>query len=131
MDRIQCFNVAASRVLQRLLESFPQPAVLDARHLQEEVAREHGECDIAGGPGNPGTLLAWTIQFLVEEGFVRTAEGPSRVLSRCTLTAKGFAALNRKLEALDPSPTIGARLLGLGSLVAPEVAGAIITRLLG
>lgn len=134
MNRLDCFNVAASLVLARLLASFPQPVVLDAQALQAEVVSAHGECEIQGTPGNPGSLLIWTIQFLVDEGYVRPTGAdevrPGMRVVRCTLSAKGFAALNRKLKALTPEQTLGGCLLEVGKLAAPEVARTMISRLL-
>lgn len=131
MNRLECFNVAASTVLQRLLEKFPQPVVLDARALQEEIAAGHSDCAIEGGPGNPGNLVSWTVRFLIDEGYVRASDPRGPTFVGATLTSRGFAALSRRIEALDPLPTLGSRLLEAGQAIAPEVAGAIIGRLLG
>jgi hypothetical protein len=48
----------------------------------------------------------------------------------CILTAKGFGALNRRLEALTSEASLGARLLAAGKLLAPEAAGALISSFL-
>jgi hypothetical protein len=132
MDRLECFNVAAANVLQRLLEAFPEPVILDSRALQEELARVYPDCAIRGGPGHPGhSLASWTVRYLMDEGFIRSSgDGRGVVFPECTLTSKGFSALNRTLDALEPKPTLGRRILDAGKIIAPEVAGAIVTRLL-
>lgn len=130
MNRLDCFNVAAAAILHRLLGAFPQPVVLDSRHLQAELAAQHPDCAIEGGPGNPGNLVRWTIQFLVDEGYVRAAGSVGPATGGCVLTAKGFSALNRKLESLTPETTLASRLLEAGKLCAPEVAGTILSRFL-
>ena len=134
MNRLDCFNVAAARILQKLLEAFPQPVVLDAEAIQEELAQDHVDCAIRGGPGNPGSLVSWSIHFLVEEGYIRTSQAvdvQTRVFPRCVLTVKGFAALNRKIESLEPGKTLGARLIDAGRVIAPEAASALIGHILG
>jgi len=131
MDRLECFNVAAAYVLQRLLEVFPEPVVLDAEAILKEIGTIHPECEVRGGPGNPGhNLVSWTVHYLIDEGFVRCTDSRGLTFVRCTLTSKALTALNQPLEALDPKPSVGRRLLEVGKLFGPEVAGAIITRLL-
>lgn len=130
MNRLDCFNVAAALVLQRLLEHFPQPILLDTRALQDEIAAQQPDCAICGGPGNPGNLVGWTIRFLADEGYVRCGSTTGPAVPGCVLSAQGLAALQRRFTAIDPSPSIGARLLEAGRLLAPDTAGAIIQRLL-
>jgi hypothetical protein len=130
MNRLDCFNLAATMVLHRLLEHFPQTAAIDSRAIQEELARAYAICDIQGGPGDPGNLVRWTVQFLVDEGYVRSASPVAGTTIGCILTAKGFSALNRRLESLTPEASLGARLLAAGKLLAPEAAGALITNFL-
>jgi len=131
MDRLECFYVAAAQVLQRLLETFPEPVLLDSQAVLQEMAAIYPECGVRGGPGHPGhNLVSWTARFLIDEGYVRAGDIRGPTFVGCTLTSKGLAALNRPLEALDPKPTLGRRLLDAGKLIAPDVAGAVIGRMI-
>ncbi|MBX3747326.1 MAG: hypothetical protein KF833_18610 [Verrucomicrobiae bacterium] len=130
MNRLDCFNLVAATILQRLLESFPQPVLLDTRAVLEELAAQHPDCALGAGPGTPGNLAAWTLRFLVDEGFVRAGDTRGPAIPGCTLTAKGLSTLQQRFAALDPSPTLAGRLIEAGRLLAPDVAAAIVTRFL-
>jgi len=129
MKNIECFNLVASHVLLALLEAFPKPLLLSSEKFQSEIPNLPEDCRWE----NPVyiNLTACTVRYLIDEGYVR-ASGDSRgsVFSNVVLTAKGFSALNRKLEALEPSKTLAERLRETGKIIAPEVAGAIVARFL-
>ena len=132
MDRLDCFNLAAAQILQRLLESFPEPMFMDATLLTDEVAKVYPECNFGRGPGNSGTLVAWTMRFLIDEGYVRiSGRGDGAAFAGSLLTSKALAALNQPLESLEPRKTIGRRIIEVGKQMAPEVATTLIGRLMG
>jgi hypothetical protein len=129
LKNIECFNLVASRVLLTLLSEFPKPIILDARQLQNEMTDLADECKWTSHVYH--NITACTISYLVDEGFVRdSGGGRGPAFANAVLTAKGFTALSRKLDALEPSKTVGQRLLEAGKAIGPDVAGAVVARFL-
>lgn len=128
MKNIECFNIVASHVLLRLLEEFPKPLLLNSSQLQEEMTDLPECCKWKSQVYH--NLTSCTVRFLVEEGYVRVSDGKGSVFSNAVLTSKGFSALNRKLDMLEPGKTLAAKLREAGKAIAPEVAGAIIASFL-
>lgn len=129
MKNIECFNLVASRVLLTLLNEFPKPIILDARKLQEEMTDLADECKWTNHVYH--NVTSCTVKYLVDEGFVRISDGGrGPTFANAVLTAKGFTSLNRKLDALEPTKTVGQRLLEAGKAIGPDVAGAVVARFL-
>jgi hypothetical protein len=128
VKNIECFNLVAGRVLLTLLNEFPKPTILDARQLQTEMADLPEDCKWTNHVYH--NITSCTVKYLVDEGFVRCEPGRGPSFANAVPTARGFTALNRKLDALEPSKTIGQRLLEGGKTIAPDVAGAVIARFL-
>lgn len=128
MKNIDGFNLMASHVLLALLVEFPKPLILDAQDFQDAIEDLPEDCKWDNHVY--GNLAACTIRYLVDEGYIRAQINGSSLFSQTVLTAKGFSALNRKLDALEPGKTLAQRLKEAGKSIAPEVASAIVARFL-
>jgi len=127
MKNIECFNLMASHVLLALSNEFPKPMILDSKTFQENISNLPENCRWESLVY--GNLAACTIKYLIDEGYVR-AGGRGKVFDNAVLTAKGFSALNRRLDALETGKTIAERLREVGMAIAPEIAGAVMSRFL-
>jgi hypothetical protein len=127
-DNLACFNLAAAFVLRELLEAFPRSTLLDATELQSRIADLPVDC--AWSSMTQHNLTACTIRYLIEEGLVRATDprGLGGRFPGCVLTARGFTALQRRLNAVDPGPTLAGRLRQFSQALLPEALAEVISR---
>ena len=105
---IQIFQELAARVLDRLYASFPNPILLDAMDIGQEVA-----VHLEGEPAEHFQVLNEyaenSVKFLAKEGFVefrpdrRTLDQPATIFPEAVLTLKGFTLLGAVPAAVDES----------------------------
>ena len=103
---IQIFQQLAGRTLARLYSEFPNPTLLDARPIGQEVA------DLLDSPDEERERVitrdcASAVNFLVREQFItfrpdrRYLEQPESVFPDALLTLKGFNLLGAVPAAVD------------------------------
>lgn len=97
---IDCFNIACARILVILYESFPVPVNINTVTLEKELHVNGGlpkeSMRLASGHRN---LLALTLDFLMEEGMVRSRVGEaigSPAYHGMVLTAEGLSTVSRQ-----------------------------------
>lgn len=115
-QNIECFEIVAGALLGHLYESFPKPVQITCVDfqrglLEDRVLPDH--CVWEDAKGQPGlSLVATTMDFLRAEGYVRADCKPTSLrLNGCILTARGFQALNTRLDL--GQETIGTKLSNL------------------
>ena len=139
---IEVFNVVVAKVLVLLYESFPTPTTVDPLAIGLDVL--FGENYETDSPqyNHLVTGAEATVQFLIDEGFIRVAKGPQylevRGFQNIVLTSKGFALLQKTPEAVDSTVDRRSYFERLKSVtvsgakaVATESIGAVVARLLG
>lgn len=116
LRNLECFSMATRGILRRLLEDFPKPVELDSMAIQRELVSNGDLAPDCAWENGSGSLVDSTIAYLVTEGVIRsterrsvTATEPSSgclraifVWDSCSLTAAGFAALNRDMPGKQP-----------------------------
>jgi hypothetical protein len=139
---IEVFNLVAAQVLVRLYEAFPTPTNIDPMVIGLGVLLEE-----TYDPESPQyqhllTAADATVQFLIDEHFIRIGSGPQylevRGFQNVVLTSKGFSLLQKTPEAVDGSvdrrsyfERLKAVTLSGAKVLATEAIGPIVARLLG
>ena len=139
---IEVFNVVAAKVLVLLYEAFPTPTKVDPLAIGLDVLL--GEKYETDSPQYKHlvTSAEATVQFLIDEGFIRVTKGPQylevRGFQNIVLTSKGFAVLQKTPEAVDSTvdrrsyfDRLKSATVSGAKVVAAESIGAIVARLLG
>ena len=139
---IEVFNQVAAHSFVRLYHAFPTPVDLDPGIIVMDVALD--EKYAADSPHHEALTAsaADTIQYLIDEKFIRLTGGASDLSFRgfqgAVLTGKGFALLQKTPDAVDAAVDRRSYLERIKSTIAsgakgaaPEALGAIIARLLG
>ncbi|WP_181301049.1 hypothetical protein [Rhodanobacter sp. PCA2] len=139
---IEVFNVVAAKVLVLLYESFPTPTNVDPLAVGLDIL--FGENYETDSPqyNHLITGAEATAQFLIDEGFIRVANGPQylevRGFQNIVLTSKGFALLQKTPEAVDCTvdrrsyfERLKSATISGAKAVAAESIGAVVSRLLG
>lgn len=139
---IEVFNIVAAKVLVLLYEAFPTPTKVDPLAIGLDVL--FGEDYKADSPQYKHLVTGAeaTVQFLIDEDFIRVAKGPQylevRGFQNLVLTSKGFALLQKTPESVDPSvdrrsyfERLKSATVSGAKVVATESIGAIVARLLG
>ena len=120
MANIDSFNEIAAKVLDRLLEIFPQGLRLHAEEFVDHADK------------NAVINFSYTVRFLGTEGLLRyeMASDDGDVFFEVTLTSRGLAALNSVPDAPAEKKTLGQKIsasLGDGS---PEALRSTINELI-
>jgi hypothetical protein len=127
MSNIDVFNRVVAVVFKQLYEAFPKPICISAGdiRLAAEIADEDWWEETRGLKGNTaGAAVIW----LHDEGFIRyvSTTGSGTQFAAVVLTSKGFAALNRTPDALEPKPTVGERLKDLSKTATSEFVNGLV-----
>ena len=139
---IEVFNQVAAKVLVQLYEAFPTSVNIDPMLIGMDLILE--EKYESGSPHHDHLMTAAeaTVQFLIDENFLRLAAGSTsmsvRGFQNVVLTSKGFSLLQKTPEAIDSSVdrrTYFERLKSVtasgAKVVATETIGPLIARILG
>jgi len=132
-QNIECFELTAGALLGTLYHEFPRPYYLKCSTFQEALQKSdilppHCAWDASHRPGL--TLISATMNWLMEEGYVRADGGLVSVAFKdCILTSRGFQALNTPLEVGEE--TIGEKLSpennSLSKFATSELLKAVIS----
>ena len=139
---IEVFNQVAAKTFVRLYETFPAPTNIDPTLVGVDIILEE---KYEPGTAHHDALIAATeatIQFLIDEDFIRIAQGPTylehRGFQNLVLTSKGFSLLQKTPESIDSTIDRRSYIDRLKSLttsgaktVASEAVGPLIARILG
>jgi hypothetical protein len=106
---IDRFNRTVLLVLAQLYEAFPVPVDVDTRALAMATVPEGAIFDDTFASFEPAY---YTINFLVQEGYLTHLHGPIDVTSffKARLTAKALVAMGSTPNALTHSETVSARV---------------------
>ncbi len=139
---IEVFNVVVAKVLVLLYESFPTPKDIDPLAIGLDVL--FGKDYETDSPQYKHlvTGVEASVQFLIDEHFVRVAQGPQylevRGFQNLVLTSKGFSLLQKAPEAVDPTvdrrsyfERLKSSMVSGAKVVAKESVGVVVSRLLG
>ena len=151
MDNIQAFDIACAAILSDLYDSFPKPKLLDCATLplpwpdlaamQASIAsnacdtqlQQAAQADYQAAKALHAALIETavaTVQFLTDEGFIRTGGRSGQRFSQVQLTSQGLAALRKTPDTLrTDTPSIAQRIKD--AITSGEAVGGIITMLLG
>lgn len=148
---IQAFDRACAAILSDLYDHFPRPKLLDCSTLPigwADIAAI--QASIAACANSPQLLEAAradhkaatelnrellstavaTVQFLVDEGFIRIHERSGHRFSSVQLTSQGLGALRKTPDTLrTDTPSMAQRIKD--TLTTGEAVGGLITMLLG
>jgi len=139
---IEVFNVVAAKVLVLLYEAFPTPANVNPLAIGLDVLLGKNYGTDSPQYKHLITSAEASVQFLIDEGFIRVAKGPRyaevRGFQNIVLTSKGFALLQKTPEAVDSTVDRRSYFERLKSatvegtkVVAKESIGAVVARMLG
>lgn len=133
MNNIDCFNGFVAAILAQLYDGFPVKCMLDARTISG-----HGDVDDFGGivdhqgrPSRPFEIAMGTIEWLIDNGYVRAGERHIYGYRNAVLSERGLELLKRGAGNLASKESWGDKLLRLvreGSIdLAREAAKALIS----
>ncbi|MGY0505410.1 hypothetical protein [Luteimonas sp. e5] len=139
---IEVFNVVSARVFVELYESFPTPITIDPALTGLNVLFEQEYGPESDEYKHLASSAHSTIQFLLDEGFIRKSSGPEhfdqRGFQNLVLTSKGFSLLQKTPESVDESQDRRSyferlrALTGAGvRVIATEAIGPVISSLMG
>ena len=139
---IKVFNQVAAKVLVLLHEAFPTPTNIDPTIVGMDIVWEEKYASDSAEHKHLVTAAEATVQFLINENFIRVAAGSQylevRGFQNIVLTSKGFSLLQKTPESIDS--TVDRRsyferfksLTASGAkVVATEAIGPVIARFLG
>ena len=139
---IEVFNQVAARVLVRLYEAFPTPINVDPLLVGMDVILEEKYETDSPHHDHLVTAADATVQFLIDEDFIRLVGGPTylevRGFQNVVLTTKGFALLQKTPDSIDNTVDRRSYFERLKSVtasgakvIATEAIGPLIARILG
>jgi len=139
---IKVFNQVAAKVLVLLHDAFPTPTNIDPHIVGMDIVLEEKYDSDSAEHKHLVTAAEATVQFLIDENFIRVAAGPQylevRGFQNIVLTSKGFSLLQRTPESIDSSVDRRSYFERLKSfttsgakVVATEAIGPVIARFLG
>ena len=139
---IEIFNLVAAKVFVRLYETFPTPTNIDPLLIVIDTVLEDKYDTESPQYKHLITGADATVQFLIDENFIRIANGPQylevRGFQNVVLTSKGFALLQKTPEAVDEGvdrrsyiDRFKSATLSGAKVVATESVGSLVARLLG
>lgn len=139
---IKVFNQVAAKVLVLLHDAFPSPINIDPLIVGTDIVLEEKYGPDSAEHKHLLTAAEATVQFLIDEKFIRVAAGPRylevRGFQNIVLTSKGFSLLQKTPESIDT--TVDRRsyferfksITASGAkVVATEAIGPVIARFLG
>ena len=139
---IEVFNLVAAKVFICLYEAFPTPTNINPLEIVISAVLEEKYDTESPQYKHLLTAADATVQFLIDESFIRIAGGPQyievRGFQNVVLTSKGFALLQKTPEAVDSTVDRRSYIERLTSatvsgakVVASESIGSLVARLLG
>ena len=139
---IKVFNQVAAKVLVLLHDAFPTPTNIDPMIVGMDIVLEEKYDADSAEHKHLITAAEATVQFLIDEHFIRIAAGPQylqvRGFQNIVLTSKGFSLLQKTPESIDSSVDRRSYFERFKSftasgakVVATEAIGPVIARFLG
>ena len=142
LANIKVFNQVAAKVLVLLHEAFPTPTNIDPLIVGMNIVMEEKYAPDSAEHKHLVTAAEATVQFLIDENFVRVAAAPQylavRGFQNVVLTSKGFSLLQMTPESIDSTVDRRSYFERFKSMtasgakaVATEAIGPVIARYLG
>ena len=133
MQNIDLFNEYVAIILSRLYERFPVRQDLPAWQISgQRNPAEYGKVlPTNKAESNKMEVAFFTVDWLVENGYVRARNGAILRFNGCVLSEKGLELLNSTPDSLQQSKeTIGESLIRLLKEGSKDAAKGVVTQLL-
>lgn len=139
---IEVFNYVVAEVFVRLYATFPVPTTINPLDIVIRTALKEQYEENSPQQERFLNSIEATVQFLIDEKFIRIAGGPQylevRGFQNVVLTSKGFALLQKTPEAIDSNVDRRSYISRLKSatvsgakVVATESIGSLVAGILG
>lgn len=131
-QNIDLFNKYVAIILSQLYENFPIKRDLDGFQISGFTVEECVQILASEGAEPKEVRVAcYTIEWLVENGYIRALHGSYNLFQRCGLTEKGLAVLRSTPASLQqPDETFGDSLVRLLKEGSMDAAKGMVTQLL-
>ena len=139
---IKVFNQVVAKVLVLLHDAFPTPTNIDPLIVGMDIVLEEKYDTDSEEHKHLVTAAEATVQFLIDENFIRVAAGAQylevRGFQNIVLTSKGFSLLQKAPESIDSNvdrrsyfERFRSYTASGAKVVATEAIGPVVARFLG
>ena len=131
MQNIDLFNEYVAIILGRLYEKFPVRQDLTAWEISgQRNPSEYGRVlPTDKADSNKMEVAFFTVDWLVENGYVRARDGAILRFNGCVLSEKGLELLNATPDSLQqPTETLGESLVRLLKEGSMDAAKSVVTQ---
>jgi hypothetical protein len=139
---IKVFNQIVAKVFVLLHDAFPTPTNIDPLIVGMDIVLEEKYESESAEHKHLVTAAEATVQFLIDENFIRVAAGPQylevRGFQNVVLTSKGFSLLQKTPESINSNvdrrsyfERFRSYTASGAKVVATEAIGPVVAHFLG